>query len=68
MISPHFNNFLIYIVIGLLAGIIAFLIHGLFDTESIGGKLFIFNWFFAGIISAITRIKDDKYLLKENIG
>jgi O-antigen ligase len=43
-------------VIGLLGGIIAFLVHGLADTASIGSKLFYFLWFYAGVIYAIRRM------------
>ncbi len=49
-----------YFIIGLLAGLLAHLVHGLVDTESIGGKLFMFMWVFAGIILAITKIKTDE--------
>jgi putative inorganic carbon (HCO3(-)) transporter len=51
------HNDLTYVVIGLLAGILAHMVHGLVDTEALGGKLFMFIWFFAGIIMAITRIE-----------
>ena len=47
---------MVYVVIGMLAGILAFLVHGLFDAESIGGKLYLFIWVFAGIIFAIEKI------------
>jgi putative inorganic carbon (HCO3(-)) transporter len=51
------QNVLTYVVIGLLAGILAHMVHGLVDTEAIGDKLFMFIWFFAGIIMAISRIE-----------
>ena len=51
---------MVYAVIGMLAGIFAFLIHGLFDTNSIGNKMFLFTWFFAGLIFAISRIKPEE--------
>jgi putative inorganic carbon (HCO3(-)) transporter len=54
------ENVMAYIVIGLLAGILAHMVHGLVDTEAIGGKLFMFIWFFAGIVIAITNIDLDK--------
>lgn len=41
-----------YLTIGMLAGIIAFLLHGLFDALSLGGKMFSFVWTFAGILMA----------------
>jgi O-antigen ligase len=50
---------LVNAVIGMLAGIFAFLIHGLFDTASIGSKMFVFVWFFAGIIYAIIGMAAD---------
>lgn len=45
-----------HVVIGLLGGIIAFLVHGMADTASIGSKLFYFLWFYAGVIYAIRRM------------
>ena len=51
------KNFTAYTVIGMVAGILAFLVHGLVDTASLGSKLFMFIWFFAGIIFAIKKIK-----------
>jgi hypothetical protein len=47
----------VYAVIGMVAGIMAFLIHGLFDTASIGSKMFLFIWFFSGIIFAARKIE-----------
>jgi O-antigen ligase len=47
-----------HVVIGLIAGIIAFLVHGLVDTASIGSKLFYFVWFYAGIICAVLRLSN----------
>ncbi len=43
------------IVIGLIAGITAFLIHGLVDAASLGNHLFLIFWFFTGIIIAIKK-------------
>lgn len=48
---------MVYAVIGMVAGIMAFLVHGLVDTASIGSKMYMFVWFFAGIICAIKKIK-----------
>jgi len=45
------------IVIGLIAGITAFLIHGLVDAASLGNHLFATFWFFTGIIIAIRKIE-----------
>jgi O-antigen ligase len=45
------------IVIGLIAGITAFLIHGLADAASLGNHLFATFWFFTGIIIAIRKIE-----------
>jgi putative inorganic carbon (HCO3(-)) transporter len=53
------NDIMVYVVIGMLAGILAFLIHGLFDVASIGSKMFLFMWFFAGIIIAAKNIKPE---------
>lgn len=53
------NGVLVYSVIGMLAGILAFLIHGLFDVASFGSKMFLFMWFFSGIIFAVGKIKTD---------
>lgn len=44
-----------YAVIGMVAGILAFLVHGLVDTASLGNKLLLFVWFFAGVIFAISK-------------
>ena len=49
------GDFTAYAVVGMVAGIVAFLVHGLVDTASIGSKMFMFVWFFAGIIFGITR-------------
>jgi len=43
--------------IGVVAGITAFLIHGLVDAASLGNHLFLIFWLFAGIIVALGRIK-----------
>jgi O-antigen ligase len=51
------DHFLEYAVIGMLSGILAFLVHGLVDTASIGSKLFVFVWFFAGTIAGIKKIQ-----------
>ena len=40
------------LVMGILGGITAFLIHGLVDAASIGSKLFLILWFFVGILLA----------------
>jgi hypothetical protein len=51
------DNFMILVVIGLLAGILAFLLHGMVDTASIGSKMFLFIWFYAGMIMGIGEVK-----------
>ena len=48
-----------HVIIGLVAGIIAFLVHGLVDTASIGSKLYYFVWFYAGIIAAVLKMPND---------
>jgi len=45
------------IAIGLIAGITAFLIHGLVDAASLGNHLFLIFWLFTGIIIAIRKIE-----------
>lgn len=50
------RGFMTYVVIGMVAGIMAFLVHGLVDTASLGSKLYMFIWFFAGLIFAIKEI------------
>jgi len=50
----------VFAVIGLLGGLLAFLVHGLYDAESIGGKLFLFIWVFAAIIFAIRKIDQEE--------
>jgi O-antigen ligase len=54
------SGFEAYVVIGLLAGILAFLIHGLSDVASIGSKMFMFVWFFAGIIFGVNEIDPER--------
>jgi len=53
------SGFEAYVIIGLLAGILAFLIHGLFDVASIGSKMFMFVWFFAGILFGVKEIEQE---------
>lgn len=45
------------IVIGIIAGTTAFLIHGLVDAASLGNQLFLIFWFFTGIVIAIRKIE-----------
>ncbi len=59
------DDFMVYSVIGMLAGIIAFLLHGLYDAASLGSKMFLFNWFFAGVICAIAKISTKQVHIKE---
>lgn len=47
------NDYEMFVVLGLLAGITAFILHGMFDALSLGGKLFCFNWVFIGIITGV---------------
>ncbi len=56
------DDFGAYMVIGMLGGIIAFLVHGLVDTASLGSKLYMFVWFFAGIIFAVRQIRHTRTL------
>jgi O-antigen ligase len=56
MASISNRGFMAYTVIGILAGIMAFLVHGMVDTASLGSKLYMFVWFFAGVIFAAKRI------------
>ncbi len=42
-----------YLVVGMLGGVVAFLLHGVVDTASLGNKLFLFVWFYLGLISSI---------------
>lgn len=51
------NDLTAYAVIGMLGGIMAFLVHGLVDSASIGSKLYMFVWFFAGIIFAVRQMR-----------
>jgi len=48
------------VVIGLIAGITAFLIHGLVDAASLGNHLFLIFWVFTGIIIAIRKIESER--------
>jgi len=43
--------------IGLIAGITAFLIHGLVDAASLGNHLFLIFWFLAGLVVAIRKME-----------
>ena len=54
------KGFMVYGAIGMLAGILAFLTHGLYDVASIGSKMFLFTWFFAGLIFASIRIQSEE--------
>lgn len=47
------------IAIGIIAGITAFLIHGLVDAASLGNHLFLIFWFFTGIIIASRKIESE---------
>lgn len=49
-----------YATIGLMGGIVAFLVHGLVDTASLGNKLYMFVWVFSGIIAAGGNTKELK--------
>ena len=51
-----------YGIIGMLAGILAFLVHGLYDVASIGSKMFLFTWFFAGLIFGIGKIESEEQI------
>ena len=53
------KGFMAYAIIGMIGGVIAFLVHGLVDTASLGNKMFMFVWFFAGMIFAVKRIKPE---------
>jgi len=50
------------IVVGLIGGITAFLIHGLVDAASLGNHLFLIFWFFTGIVIAIRKIESQAKL------
>lgn len=62
--TDHYHHFA---VIGLLGGILAFLIHGLVDAALIGNKLYMFIWVYAGIIVAIKDISYKSYALDSAI-
>ena len=47
------------IVVGIIAGTTAFLIHGLVDAASLGNHLFLIFWFFTGIIVASRKIESE---------
>ncbi len=44
------------VVVGLIGGITAFLIHGLVDAASLGNHLFLIFWFFTGMVIVIKKI------------
>jgi len=44
------------VVVGVIGGITAFLIHGLVDAASLGNQLFVIFWFLTGIVIAIKEI------------
>ncbi len=58
--SAVLDKYVSYAVVGLLGGIIAFLFHGIVDTATLGNKLFMFLWVFAGIIFST------KYMTKQS--
>jgi len=47
-------------VMGLIAGITAFLIHGLVDAASLGNHLFLIFWVCTGIIIAVRKIESEE--------
>ena len=52
-----------YAVIGMLGGVLAFLVHGLADVAYVGDKLYLMVWFFAGVTCAISGLtKEEKRL------
>ena len=53
------ENLMSAMVIGVIAGITAFLIHGLVDAASLGNHLFLIFWLFTGIIVAIRKIESE---------
>jgi O-antigen ligase len=59
------RGFMVYVVIGMIAGIITFLVHGLVDTASLGNKLYMFVWFFAGSTLAIKNLKQTAMPIRE---
>ena len=44
------------VVVGIIGGITAFLIHGLVDAASLGNHLFLIFWFFTGMVIAVKKI------------
>ncbi len=46
-------------VVGLIAGITAFLIHGLVDAASLGNHLFLIFWFLAGLVVVIRKMEPE---------
>ena len=44
------------VVVGLIGGITAFLVHGLVDAASLGNHLFLIFWFFTGMVIVIKKI------------
>lgn len=54
------NDFFQNQSIGLISGITALLIHGLVNNATIGMDPFILFWVFAGLIHAITRVKNNQ--------
>lgn len=59
------KGFMAYVVIGMVAGIMGFLVHGLVDTACLGDKLYMFVWFFAGMIFAIRKIQSAEMPARE---
>ncbi len=53
------SSFGAYAVIGLMGGILAFLVHGLADVAYYGGKLYLIVWFFAGMIYGIKNVGEE---------
>jgi putative inorganic carbon (HCO3(-)) transporter len=47
------------LVIGLLSGILAFLIHSFFDTNFYSLQLSVYLWFMIGILIMATRLKQE---------
>ena len=61
------NKNLFAMIVGLLSGVSAFLVHSFFDTHFYSLQLSVYIWFTIGMLVAVCKISNDSVILKEHI-
>ena len=56
----HFKKSKNYLVLGLLSGILAFLVHAFFDTHLYSLQLVVLFWFMLGLTVAVIKLDSEK--------